>query len=458
MKVLLRSLLVLLSISTFILSCNDGSDLQSNNRALERKECTILIYMAADNDLYPFASQNLAQLKEVGSNEHLNILVHLDIKVPGQKKVTKHLLIKKNQILQIGPDMCLNSGSAETLIQAALWAINNYPANHFILDFWNHGSGDLNPRMDRTINPAYLFRYNEVTGLIELDRSISFTNFIDLVGNKDKEELCDPNRGICFDETFHAYLDDSKLMKALTRITSALGKHIDLIMFDACLMAGTGTACIASQFADYMTASEEVVLGPGYNYKLVVNAITSNGNNIKQMAKDIVIGYEATYGKLTSDYTHSAFDLSLFTKINNNIDLLAQLLIEALDDEKNNTLSIAIRSARSRFTCTYFEEPSYIDLFHFYNNLKDRLSSIILSTPTTTSTMQTALNKVLNEGLALMPKFIIANVRGSNLAGARGLSIYFPEQKINNPHHNSYQYTEFAQHNNWLQFLKAYNG
>lgn len=53
-----------------------------------------MVYMAGDNDLDSFCWTDLAELRKVGSNDHLNI-----------------------------------------------WAARNYPARRYLMGFWNHGSG-----------------------------------------------------------------------------------------------------------------------------------------------------------------------------------------------------------------------------------------------------------------------------------------------------------------------------
>lgn len=439
---------------------DDISSHEDENRRESRKQkkWTVLLYMAADNDLYPFASQNLAQLKEIGSNKFVNILVHLDIKIPGKEKVTKRLFIDKNKIMQIGPDMRMNSGSQETLTSAVLWGLADYPSDKFALIFWNHGSGDLNPVLRKTVNPAYLFRYNPDTSMIELDRSIGFLEFIDMIENGESDHTTSlDHRGICFDETFRAYLDDDKLMGALTTICNYRnGKKLDLVIFDACLMAGTGTAWIMSQFANYMVASEEVVLGPGYNYRVAMRSFADGEDNPYTIAKNLVESYEQTYTKITNDYTHSAFDLSLFDQVNNNIDILARLLIEALNEQKDMSVRNIIKACRSRYSCTFFDEPSYIDLFHFYANLRQKVNLFQFTDKNSGEEIRNAITKTLDDGLALSQEFIIANACGTNLARAQGISIYFPEFKINNAHHASYQYTQFAQNNSWPEFLRTY--
>lgn len=426
-----------------------------------KKRWTIILYMAADNDLYPFASQNLSQMKEIGSNKYLNILVHLDIKVPGKEKVTKRLYIEKNKIIQIGEDAKLNSGSDETFANAVLWAINDYPSEHLAVLFWNHGSGDLNPVLKKTINPAYLFKYNPDTNMIDLDRSIDFIDFIDMLGENDNDNTVisshKQDRGICFDETFRSYLDDEKLMRALTKIVAARnGKKIDLVIFDACLMAGTGTTWIMSQFANYMVASEEVVLGPGYNYRTALTLFTNGTSDSREIAKSLVACYEQTYSKITNDYTHSATDLSQFSKISENIDLVARLLIKALATQRDNSVKNVIKACRSRYMCTCFDEKSYIDLFNLYANLLSKLNDLNFTSKKDGEVLRQTLSNALKDGLALAKTFIIANVCGSNLSRAQGISIYFPEFKTNSPHHASYQNTEFAKNNSWLNFLQTY--
>src|SRR5882724_6909888 len=48
------------------------------SRRLSKKPWTIIIYMAADNDLRNFATRNIKQMASIGSNDQINIVVHLD--------------------------------------------------------------------------------------------------------------------------------------------------------------------------------------------------------------------------------------------------------------------------------------------------------------------------------------------------------------------------------------------
>lgn len=413
--------------------------------------CTVAVYMAADNDLYPFAERNIQQMMQVGSNENLAIVAHLDIRRPGKEKTTRRYLIGKHKTTQLEPTGCMDSGDEATFTQFMRFVHEHFPSEHLVIIFWNHGSGALNPVNNywASINSSKLFHYNKDTNLIELDRSISFLDYVALEAQRQSDSL---HRGICFDESTGHYLDDEKLMRALQGVCDARGKKIDALLFDACLMSGAETAWIAHQYADYMVASEEVELGTGYDYNLVLGKLATEQLEPARFAQHVVAAFEWMYGKLTNDYTHSALCLAQFGAVANNIDLLGYNLTEALKRQQKQSVQAAITASRNRQLCTHFDEPSYIDLHHFYRNLRKNLYKMELTTQEDTDFIRTILDKILTEGIELIEQCVIANSVGKNLHNARGISIYFPERRM----HSSYPNTQFAHHNNWLKFLQTY--
>jgi len=411
-----------------------------------RTKYNFVVYMSAANDLWPFADRNIEQMKRIGSNEHLNILVHLDIHRPGSKKTTKKLFIQKNKIIQIGQSTALDSGDENTLINTMTWIEDHFPADHMILVFWNHGSGDINPLKWKTVDPSTFFTYNSQNKLIELDRSTSFFETLDAGSLYE--------RGVCFDETTGNYLNDKKLKRALTEICAHRKKKIDLIYFDACLMAGMGTVWLVHFFADYMTASEELVLGTGADYSKILPPLRDGIITPEELSKHIVRCYEKTYAHITHDYTQSAFNLNKFTALSHNVDTLAQLFIHALKNQKNNSIKKFIKDSKSKFVCTHFgdNQPTYIDLCHFYKNMLSKISTLELQDLNETSILKQDLKTLLEEGLSIVSTVIIANAVGKNLKNAGGIYIYFPEKSI----HPSFASTEFAENNHWSTFLIEY--
>jgi Clostripain family len=422
-----------------------------NKAPKNKKKWTFITYMAADNDLSPFARKNLKQQADVGSNDTINIVTQLDTRVAGNKKITKRYYIEKNKLIvtnQNDPStQRMDSGSPNTLIDCCKWAIENYPAENYVLVLWNHGTGELDVGPRKSINPWSLFMFNPDNNLIELDRSIPFFDFV-------QSTLAIDQRAICFDDSTGHYLSNQDLDMALNHICTTFlgGKKFSLICFDACLMSMIGIAMITKKYANYMVASQEVELGTGYDYYKILFPFWHQSLEPEIFAEHIVNAYEQSYGQITNDFTQSALDLSKITNIEKNIDQVASLLVECLIAQKGSTVTEAIKASRHKLFCTHFDETSYLDLAHLYENLSTNIKRFSLNNPSEEKTIKMRLEKLLSEGLALITRAVIANKVGKNLSHAKGISIYFPERRL----HSSYNKTSFAQSNQWFSFLKTY--
>ncbi len=414
------------------------------------KNWTVIIYMSADNDLRTFAARNIKQMANIGSNEHLNILVHLDIRISGNKKITRRYYIEKNRILHVNvhdpATQQMDSGDPQTLISCCSWGIENYPAKEYALIFWNHGTGPIDPIHGRIINPAELFTFNPTTNRLELDRSIGFLDLINSLETK--------QRGICWDNTTGNYLTNQKLDYALNEIYTNIlhQKKFSIIGFDACLMSTVEVTDIIKKYAYIMVGSQEVELGTGWNYTSVLRPFVQNTIDKRIFAKHIVDVYKQTYNSITNDYTLSAIDLEKIELLEQNIDTVAKLLTECLTNQENNSVKKAIKVSRNKLLCTHFDEPSYIDLHHFYHNLFVNLKLFRFNKKDNTTNLIPVLKQTLQKGTILIEQIIFANTCGRNLKKARGISICFPERRI----HSSYRKTTFAQTNAWGTFLPHY--
>jgi hypothetical protein len=405
------------------------------------KEWTVLIYIAGDNDLYRFALRNIEQMKQLGSSEHLNILVHFDFHEYGSPKESRRLYIEKNKIYQIGNIPPMDSGDPKTLIDAYQWAQTHYPSRNFGLILWNHGTGCLEPRkVQGVINPSDLFKYNEETKLIEIDRSISFMDYLE---EKSKE------RGICFDLTTGNYLDGEKLSSALKTITNQRGKKIDILLMDACLMGCLEVAYGIFPYVNFLCSSQEVVLGPGYNYSSLLAPLTKGNISPHQFALHAVVDYQKTYSPITDDYTQAAYNLEQTNNLIKTITLFAETCNSAI---QNKTILKALQAACKENNVMRFEEPSYADLKHFFDNVlfvSDKLSS---SNPNNIEIVQWAkkIQIIIQQFYTEMSRFIIKNACGKNASKAHGVSIYLPTKSI----HQSYPKILFNQKNGtWMNFI-----
>ncbi len=410
---------------------------------------TIMIYMAADNDLRPFAARNIQQMANIGSNNNITIVVHLDIRISGNKKITRRYLIEQGQVLHVDPynplTQQMDSGNPATLISFCEWAIKNYTSAEYDLILWNHGTGILEPPHGKIINPMDLFVFNPSTHRLDLDRSIGFMDAISYLEPK--------RRGVCWDDTTGNYLSNRKLEAALETICQKYlnGKKFGIIGFDACLMSMLEVSFFIKKYADVMVSSEEVELGMGWKYDEVLAPFLKGSLNTFAFASHIVNAYEKTYQSITNDYTLSAINLSAVDPLERVIDQIARLLITEFDKQKATILQ-AIKESKNKLLCTHFDEPTYIDLHHFLRNLSTNIQRINADNWYPNFINKNTLLTKIEEAILLIEQLVIANTVGKNLKNARGIAIYFPERGI----HSSYQEALFLKTNAWGTMLSRY--
>lgn len=415
----------------------------------EEKEWTILIEIAADNDLRGFAARNIKQMAAIGSNYLVNIIVELHIRLSANKKITRRYFIEQGKIIHMNVDdpttQRMDSGDQQTFISFCAWALNNYPAKHVAAFFWDHATGIIDPGKGKFAHPTELFSFNPKTNKLELDRSIGFLDFISLsVQNQ---------RGLCWDDSTGNYLTNQKLAYALNFVCKEYnnGKKFDIVGFDACLMSMVEIGDLIKDYADFMVASQEVELATGWNWELILSRFTQESPDPLHLAQHIVAMYEKTYNKITTDYTLSAVNLQKIDQLSANIDEVAQLLLEGITSKNAQAIKNIIKVSRDKLHCTHFDEPSYIDLHHFYKNLELNIEKT-RSADNELNLLLESLKTAAIQGKKIIETIVIANVTSKNLSQAKGLSIYFPERKI----HFSYEKAPFAEHNSWAKLLGLY--
>jgi hypothetical protein len=414
------------------------------------KEWTFIVYIAADNDLRRFAGTNIRQMAAIGSNHNINILVHLDIRITPQNKTTRRYYIDKEQVIYVNENdpntASMDSGDPQTLISACKWGIENFPAKNYALVLWNHGTGALNPDIRHIVHPHELFSYNPTTHKMELDRSISFFDFINAQAT---------NRGICWDYSTGNYLDDQKVDYALSYVQKNYlnGAKFDLIAFDACLMGMIEVTNLYKPYAKYIVAAQEVVLGTGFPYDLMLAPFEKNCPDAPTLAALMVQAFKQKYTNITNDFTLSAIDLEKTGALENTIDTTASLLCKCIAAQSDNSVKNALAIARQKNLVTHFHEPSYVDLHHILANMYAHTQDFQFKNPEH-EPLKNELRSALENGMQLIHSCVLANATGKNLSAAQGISIYFPENRL----HSSYAKSGFAQSNHWFNFIQQFLG
>ena len=412
------------------------SNIFATNTLKDIKNYTVMCYMTSNNDLFEFSEKNISQMKKIGSDENLNILVQQDTygKIESKRFFVKKNKLETMQTITNKPE-CI-SGTPENLFDFSRWAIENYPAKNYILILWDHGSGIIDPNIWK-FNLLNLYVFNQELGLFELNR----------------DEI--NKRGICFNEVFDMYLNNQDIKNTLKKISAELlnGKKITL-GFDACNMAMAEIAFQIKDYVDIMIASQETEPGSGWNYETLLSPLKTKNLIPEEFAKNAVDSYQKNYEKTFADFTLSAISLSEIYLLAKQIDLISEDLITILNSENKKIFWTELSKIRTqRKYATIFANPDYIDINNFLTSLSDFIQKNSKTEKYRTNKKEfDKLSTNLFLSTNLINKLVLKKTFCYSVPFADGISIYFPTKKI----HISYNKTDFALSNKWLEFLKVY--
>lgn len=364
---------------------------------------TFMVYLDADNNLEGAGIDDFLEMAAVGSTDDVNIVVQMD-RIGGWDTSYDNWIDCKRYLVTYGmtPTIAnalqglaeVNMGDPNTLANFMVWGIQNYPADHYVVVLWDHGSG----------------------------WKLAFEEF----------------KGVCFDDTDLDYLTTIELEQALANVESTTGVEVDIVGFDACLMGMIEIAYQIKDLADVMVASEEVEPLDGWPYDDILSSLTSDpAMTSSALATEIVTDYIASY--MDPIVTQSAANLGLVTYATVN-DLaiatsnFAQELINGLPAYRSE-----ITQARQQ-TEEYYD-PTYVDLYHF-----TQLIHTLIPDPD----IQTAAEQVMDT----LTYTVIAEGHLSEHPNSHGLSIYFPQSA--GEYDSSYENLAFATDTIWDEFLNQY--
>jgi Clostripain family len=402
-------------------------------------EWTWLIYMAGDNNLEGAGKEDLDEMKKVGSDTKINIVVQFDTEA---NKTTRYLVEKNNlKVLQEMPGV--NCGDPNVLTEFIKWGTKNYPAKYYLVNVWNHGGGWENLPADynwdnvrgsiRASNPLKQTKINRLT------RALFVTTIKEV--HRKIQRSPDPYRLIAMDVGSQDYLDNQELRKA---IYGGLpnGKKIDILGCDACLMNMVEICYENRDIADYMVGSEEVEPGSGWPYTMILKKLSSNPEMSprdlsKVIAQEYGQYYENEGDKMADQFvTQSAIDLAQVKSVADSVNELAEIFIKDLNKLKKD-VSFARDSAQK------FSTPEYIDLVSFLEQLTKELPN--------NKEVKDAVKKISDKIKGPTSSLVIANATwGDRVKDANGVSIYFPTKENYLP---DYSDLLFSKDCKWNEFL-----
>lgn len=281
---------------------------------------TLMLYMCA-SDLESecgFATEDLNEIMYGYTAGNLNVIVQTGGTAEWQNTVVEDDRCQRYRVTEDGLELVddslgmQNMADSATLTDFIQYCSSNYAADHYGLVLWDHGGG--------------------------------------VVG------------GYGYDENFGG---DSMSLTEMSRALGDASVHLDMLGFDACLMANFETCLMAAPYADYLIASEEPEPGCGWYYTDWIGKLSENcGIPPKRYGRQIIDDYitESGWDSPSMYSTLGMFDLQQVT----------QKLLPALSqfsDDAVQQLSAGeyrrISQSRSNTRAVYQSELDHIDLLDY---------------------------------------------------------------------------------------------
>ncbi len=277
-----------------------------------KKKWTVLVYMDGDNNLSRYSSKDIREMMATGSDDAMNIVVlwdnDPDQDAQGAAQRHGYYYVERGGVTLVKDTGEVNMGAPETAKDFIAYAVKNFPAKHYLWVWWNHG------------------------------------------GAVDRAALM---KGVCWDDTDSGdHLTEAEQKDIMKYFKKKAGKKIDIVGFDACLMAMAEIAYQYKDVASYLVASEQSEPGDGWDYSFLSTIRSNPSLSARSVAKQVLAYYKKYYtGQNEEDVTMSVLYLAH-----------AGALARALDDFATAAQSGGISAA------TYRTLSKGLPMFGFYND------------------------------------------------------------------------------------------
>ncbi|MDR1344863.1 MAG: hypothetical protein LBJ39_05865 [Tannerellaceae bacterium] len=302
---------------------------------------TVLVYMAADNNLSNFSYENIRDMIKGAEGDYLNngkLLIYQD----SGSNPPRLINIRKGLNGQMEEELIReyenrNSVDVEVMRSVFNEVFNNelYKSDSYGLILWSHGTAWLPSDVKN-----YLRSYGQ-------------------------------------DGSNHMEINDLK--------EAMRGFRFDFIIFDDCYMANIEVACALQDNADYILASPTEVLAPGLPYQHIVKYMFESGGNIQRSMNKIGNTFYSYYNEQLAgaNYPKSASTTLVKTA---GIDALANISRQIVAGKEETILNLSIDNIQQ---LEYLRPSTYHALYDFSDFIRQ------LATPEEYAAFQTALRDVV---------------------------------------------------------------
>ncbi len=379
---------------------------------------TLMVYMAGDNgkafqtatgvkklmaEMTSAGYKDIWEMAKVGTTDVCAVVCLFDT-------VEQSYLVEVRQ--GVGMANCavqtlkeVNTGDPNVLQDFILYAARNYPADHYALVIWNHGTGWLD--VDHYESVRAISTAHKTYGAL-------FRNTLRKMAEGEA------TRPIAYDDTSKDFLDTQALHQALGGAEAVIGRKLDIVGMDACLMAMVEGARELSLHSDFFVGSQEVEPMEGWPYILILQSLNAEPEmSPGVLAERIVRDYAKSYNAKTRQaetVTQSAIRLSGTEET----AALTQSLVGAVLARGQQAVLRRLANA-ARNEALAFQDRNYRDLGDFARLLASKTEWE--SYPEVTTAAQ-ALYAHLEARTATAPVLQVAY--RPQYERATGLAVYLP--------------------------------
>ncbi len=362
-----------------------------------QREWLVLVFINGVNDLgiLGFADKSINDMEKVGSSDKVAVVTEFGIL--GADTATRNLKFQRgSKTLFIQKDADTGAitspvlyssndadmGSPAHLVRFVKRGIRQFPAKKVAVIVWNHGGG---------------------------------------------------RAGIAWDDVSKNHMEVDQLGRAMSQISRALGRKVDIFATDACLMQMAEVAYELKDSASVIVGSEEVIPGDSFPYDAILTPLAAApGMSDEALGSIMVDAYGAYYA--SEKVTLSALRTSALPGF---LNLLNDWVQTVTSDPK----AFEAASSAAVVDGTYhFQAADSKDLYDYLEGV----NGLLPRSPA-----------AVGAGSAL--KGYIANnllIRDTALRGvpkAHGLAIYIPDLRYSSA---NYEKFAFAADSLWDDFLK----
>lgn len=428
---------------------------------LVKAKITIMMYASGGDDFFGKIKEDLLEIKKLGSSDKVNFLCQYGF---GESNEGFRCRLEKGEDfpekVKVDDD---EFGEPSSVINFFRWGFENYPADYYGLIFNGHGTGwkpeDILKDKERS-NDKFINNISDILKTIDLgiitNKNINI-NAADIILNKKnstlfrsssrkllKDSIIDFKAALLYGFSGRS-LDGKELGIIAKKISQLIGKKVDFIGFDCCLMGCIEIASEMTEFVDYLIFSEQTEPSRGWPYSsistLFLNSYIEQQNpkleDILYSVPEIYIEECKNLGFLDG-LTLSVIRMNKIDSLCNSIKEFSQSLTNCSESDFKKLLLSRI-----------LVRPFDYDLI----DIKFLLEKFDIEKPSLN--IKKSIAPIL-ECLKFNNKtsiFINVKNHGEKVFEAGGLSIYFPDSSVS-PYYTDLRFNEKT---NWISILNKFN-